>query len=94
MTETREDTGVLADEASNIRVLIGDDIWQGFNEWQLWYIFLALDGITLVEPLKSATTQLSQQVLSYGNARFGWDILEEDYAVHTTRKTPRTISPD
>ena len=73
MTKIREDAGVLADEASNIRVLIGDNIWQGFNEWQLWYIFLALGSIELVEPLKAATNELSQQALSYGNVRFGWD---------------------
>ncbi|KKL83286.1 hypothetical protein LCGC14_1976300, partial [marine sediment metagenome] len=67
----------LEDEAKDIREVVADDVWRQFNEWQLWYIVLALDRVTLVEPLKSATGQLSKQALSYGNARYGWDTPED-----------------
>lgn len=69
---TQDDTKALAAEAKDIAAPVDDSVWQSFNEWQLWSIFIALDRDTSVEPLKTATSSLAAQAKSYGIAHYDW----------------------
>jgi len=62
----------LEREAGRMREPMSDDVLSGFNEDQLWTIYIGLDGLKLAEPLQSAAAMMAQQVHNYGRSGYGW----------------------
>lgn len=64
----------IKEEAIEVQKEVSDDTFAGFNEEQLWAIYVALERVqrTFVKPLAMANKSLAGQFRTYGEKKYWW----------------------
>jgi len=65
-------TEPLLEEARELKESVDDSVLNGFNDSQLWYLYLALRRINLVPELKGGTDILASYIQDYGVRLRDW----------------------